>query len=226
MSSQRLLLALHWALWISVVLQATVFTAAGSSSSIRNRRATFKPSLLPSPVQLIEQAECLSTEWSRYLFLRQFLDCVPEESSSKLKFVGDVGWEEMNLVLALSLGFRVDEEKNVVYHSQALCPYGWSSLEATPNVADLFDQALEYHMHKDLPADDGATDMVLETIVGLFMHEHMKKAKEHDMEVRRRVLVARWLYVQGFLSTTFPPRERFVPAHIRNAIDDEEEDEE
>jgi len=177
----------------------------------------------PSPQQLLNQADSLSSEWSRYLFLRQFLDCVPE-SPLNLKFVGDeVGWNEVNAVLALALGFRVVDELSVC-QLQELAPLGWGNLECSPDFSDLLDQKLEYLLCKDLPSDDGATDMFLEAIVGLHMYEQMKKAKEKDLEVRRRVLIARWLYVQGFLTTSFPQQERFVPHHIRNSIENEEDD--
>jgi len=35
------------------------------------------------------------------------------------------------------------------------------------------------------------------------------------VDLRRRVLVCRWLYVMGFLQEDFPPRQRYVPHHQR-----------
>lgn len=55
-------------------------------------------------------------------------------------------------------------------------------------------------------------DLVIETIAGMEAHLVMKASS--DPLVQRRVLVAKWLYTQGFLTTDFPALERFVPHHL------------
>ena len=47
----------------------------------------------------------------------------------------------------------------------------------------------------DLPDDEAATDIVLETIAGLEMYQLLKAST--DLEVQRRILISKWLYVQG-----------------------------
>jgi len=64
-------------------------------------------------------------------------------------------------------------------------------------------------------------DLVIETIAGMEAHLAMKVS--NDPLVQRRVLVAKWLYTQGFLTTDFPAQERFVPHHLADEFKAEEE---
>lgn len=61
-------------------------------------------------------------------------------------------------------------------------------------------------------------DLVIETIAGLEAHLAMKASS--DPLVQRRVLVAKWLYTQGFLTTDFPALERFVPHHLAEEFEE------
>jgi hypothetical protein len=65
-------------------------------------------------------------------------------------------------------------------------------------------------------------DIVLEQLAGLEMYAMMKNSE--DPEVRRRVLLGKWFYIQGFLNEVFPPTERFVPAHIAASLDDDDDE--
>jgi hypothetical protein len=64
-------------------------------------------------------------------------------------------------------------------------------------------------------------DLVIETIAGLEAHLAMKASS--DPLVQRRVLVAKWLYTQGFLTTDFPALERFVPHHLAEEFEEASE---
>ena len=68
-------------------------------------------------------------------------------------------------------------------------------------------------------------DIVMETLAGLEIYKQMKESP--SAEVRRRVLVSKWLYVQGFFNDEFPVKTRFIPGHMVNAMggDDNDDDE-
>lgn len=65
-------------------------------------------------------------------------------------------------------------------------------------------------------------DIVLEALAGLEMYKMMKA--NADPEVQRRILVGKWLYVHNFLGDTFPSEVRYIPGHLRDRNDDEEDD--
>lgn len=44
-----------------------------------------------------------------------------------------------------------------------------------------------------------------------------------DPLIKRRILLAKWMYVQGFLNTDFPPTERYIPHHLQREVEDAEE---
>ena len=60
---------------------------------------------------------------------------------------------------------------------------------------------------------------MIETIAGTEAHQAMKASD--DPLIQRRVLVAKWLYTQGFLTDDFPARERFVPHHLADEFEEE-----
>ena len=47
-----------------------------------------------------------------------------------------------------------------------------------------------------------------------------------DADLQQRYLVSKWLYVHGFLSEEFPQTKRFIPGHLLDSYEDEEEDKE
>jgi hypothetical protein len=60
--------------------------------------------------------------------------------------------------------------------------------------------------------------MIIETLVGVEMFKMMKSSD--DNEIKRRILIGKWLYINGFLSADFPARERYIPGHVRENLDD------
>lgn len=59
---------------------------------------------------------------------------------------------------------------------------------------------------------------MLETLVGADYYGRLKNST--DPHVLRRIVVAKWIYVQGFLGADFPPRERYVPPHMAEEAED------
>lgn len=58
------------------------------------------------------------------------------------------------------------------------------------------------------------TDIVIEQFIGFEIYQLIKKST--CQEALLRVLIVKWLYVQGVLQSDFPPtKERFIPAHMR-----------
>lgn len=55
----------------------------------------------------------------------------------------------------------------------------------------------------ELPDDDEASDLVIETIIGSEIYKHMKRSDNED--ITRRIILSKWLYNQDFLtSPSFP----------------------
>ena len=174
----------------------------------------------------------LSTTWSRYMWLRDMLDYVPPgdgDSDDRLTYMGNVTWQEVSGVFALLIGYRPTpgETPRVVYE---LAPPQWIDVDV-PSLSDFDSTFMDYMLAKDLPDDDEENDLILETIGGLEFSKVMARyAEAGAVEVRRKLLLVKWLYVQGFLTNDFPPRERFTPHHLveddETDIDDYWEDEE
>lgn len=61
-------------------------------------------------------------------------------------------------------------------------------------------------------------DLIIESLLGLEYYNTLKEA--NDPATMRRVLITKWMYVQGFLNNVFPPAERFVPFHRLNSLED------
>jgi hypothetical protein len=58
----------------------------------------------------------------------------------------------------------------------------------------------------------------MESLVGMELYAELKNSTEPA--VQRRVLVAKWVYIQGFLNNDFPAQERYVPAHLQREVED------
>ena len=59
--------------------------------------------------------------------------------------------------------------------------------------------------------------------MGLEMFQIMKR--ESNPEFQRKMLLAKWMYVNGFLDDVFPSTERFIPGHVaERGIEDMDED--
>lgn len=44
--------------------------------------------------------------------------------------------------------------------------------------------------------------------------------KSSNVEMKRRLLVGKWLYVRGYLSDEFPHSKIFIPGHLADQYDD------
>ena len=69
-------------------------------------------------------------------------------------------------------------------------------------------------MQADLPSDEMTIDMFMETIAGLETYNQMKQST--DESIKRRMLIATWLYIQGFLEHEFPAIIKYIPGHMMN----------
>ena len=64
-------------------------------------------------------------------------------------------------------------------------------------------------MLSELPGDDEARDLAIETIIGNEIYKHMKKSSNDD--IQKRILLSKWLYSQDFLTSHyFPIRHKNV----------------
>jgi hypothetical protein len=64
-------------------------------------------------------------------------------------------------------------------------------------------------------------EIVIEAIVGLEMFKQMKDSENAD--TLQRILVAKWMYVQGFLNNEFPVESKFIPNHLLFSNDNEDD---
>ena len=177
-----------------------------------------------------------ATEWNRYSLLRQFLDYIPvsvtpsdaqyvvrEDTSShasseniRMKYMGDVSWRIINLVCLIMLGWRARD--NSIQLDTKLQPITWQSdptrcMDQLFDFSDWQDQFIDYKLSCDLPEEEESTDLVCEALGGYEMFKLMSSCAESDVELRRKLLVVKWLYVYGFLSSEFPPVLRVIPYH-------------
>ena len=60
-------------------------------------------------------------------------------------------------------------------------------------------------------------DIALESLSGVEMYKRMKN--NDSAEMQRRILVAKWMYINNFLGDKFPSTERFIPGHKKNEED-------
>lgn len=80
---------------------------------------------------------------------------------------------------------------------------------------------LHYHLHPHIYYYTHYTDIVMESLVGHLAYSEMKAST--DPHLQRRILIAKWIYIHGFLNIHFPPTRRYTPAHFeveerKNAI--------
>lgn len=54
-------------------------------------------------------------------------------------------------------------------------------------------------------------------MVGFEMLKILKRSSNADM--KRRLLVGKWLYVRGYLNDKFPHTELFIPGHLEDQYD-------
>ena len=148
-------------------------------------------------------ASDLSSTFQRYRWMARFLD--DEES-----------YDDTAIVLALVLGFRGAEGR--VVFNDTIGAYGWQNecKEALPvySMLDSLDTAMEARLRRDIPEDPEVTDVAIEPVVGIEMYKKMSNPERGATKWElRRVLLAKWLYVHGFMtSESFPSLHEYVPA--------------
>jgi hypothetical protein len=63
--------------------------------------------------------------------------------------------------------------------------------------------------------------LIFEAVAGMEAFANWKK--HGDVMHRRKILLVKWLYVQGFFNDNiFPPIERFIPPHMADDMEDNE----
>eukprot|EP01041_Mallomonas_annulata_P001885 gene1885-3655_t len=141
--------------------------------------------------------------FSRYIFLREFLE--GEE---------DATWEDAEAAAAVVMGFRA--EGGTVVHKKEFSPYGWDTVYSIPPLSNYKDVTVTQRFEEDLPNEE-AMDILLESVAGV---EGFKVLKlQEDEETLRKLLVVKWLYVNGFLIDDFPSSNRFIPGHVDVDVD-------
>ena len=166
------------------------------------------PSVEVTVSDLIAATAEYKDEFKRYKTLKDFVD-------------GDEPWSTMHPILALSMGFRVEEgdaeggeSDALIRQNTDLSPVGWEGLSRIPDfsVTTMENAFFEQKLQNDLPEEEESTGLIIEMMVGVEMYKQSKKSKDPD--VHRRQLIGKWLYAQGFLANQYPPRIRFIPSHL------------
>ena len=67
-----------------------------------------------------------------------------------------------------------------------------------PDLSQEWSKDFTAFLLSELPDDDEANDLVIETIVGTEIYKHMKYCNNND--VKRRILLSKWLYSKDFLT--------------------------
>ena len=152
--------------------------------------------------KITKLSQYLQTEFNRYQFIRDFLE--GDE---------DITWNDVHVVIALVLGFRIDSIDNSCKQNDDYAPIGWSRLTDIPDFASE-DPFMDERLQRDMPDEEEAVDIVVETIIGT---EMLKIMKQGSADIRRRILVSKWLYVHGFLTySDFPIKTKIdeYPQHL------------
>jgi hypothetical protein len=66
--------------------------------------------------------------------------------------------------------------------------------------------------------------MVIETFTGVEMYKIIKAKALDDRELNCRILTAKWMFIHNILGSTFPAKVRFIPVHITEEIDFDDEE--
>lgn len=128
-------------------------------------------------------------------------------------FPGNVGWNDVQLVMEILLGCRTFTVINcdgvrvrTLYHDTQLAPLAWKSRNSYPSFSNTSDLMVETHLKDEIPTE--GADLILETLMGV---EYLKQVKLNgNLDIRRRMLVAQWMYTYGVLDKVFPPTEPAV----------------
>lgn len=178
-----------------------------------------------------------STEFMRYTFLRRLLDGDIPLSDVLPPFALLLGFAESpfealsngkgsdqsnaSMNMNLNLGVNSESYKRLpCIQRQECAAYGWEGLSnCVPDVTNLDDPFIEKRLLSDIPDEEGATDVLLECLVGVDMYKILKDSQ--DPIEKRRVAITKWMYVYNFLADEFA--ERYVPPHFRDITDEEDD---
>ena len=164
-------------------------------------------------------AKELGSQFSRYRLLKDLLE-------------GEIDLQEAQPALALVLGFRAtthsetegETEGGGARQMEGCAAYGWGGLSGMPDLTLLqgpLSDRVSDRLQADIPSDAELTDVAIEPLVGLEMYKLMKAGgRPEDV---RRVLLAKWLYVHGFITQhAFPPGpgEVYVPRSLQEGEGD------
>jgi len=94
-------------------------------------------------------------------------------------------WSDVEVILATMLGYRVANKLEFeLVRNQTLCAYGWENVYLFPDAAFLMEdikssnsemnKRFESRMAVDIPEDEGSTDVLCESLVGLETYALMK----------------------------------------------------
>lgn len=61
-------------------------------------------------------------------------------------------------------------------------------------------------------------DAVMETLVGFECYKELKESD--DAIVQRQILIARWIFTNGFLNNDFPCNFRYIPDHVAQHLEE------
>ena len=150
----------------------------------------------------------LSGAFERYKWLARFLDDEEDNSTTMA-------------VLATVLGRRIDSTGEVVFDKEA-CAYGWAKeCNGEPPVAAMLDAEnveMAKRLSQDVPEDEEVTDIAIEPVVGIEMYRQMRDPITASSWDTRRILLAKWLYVHGFMTEdSFPVKTAFIPQNLVEA---------
>ena len=183
----------------------------GDMSIFNNSDSKTSNDIQISSKRLSEVSSSLSLVFDRYKWMGSFLD-------------GDHDDTAVMAVLALVLGFREDSMKagNIVYERD-VGAYGWQQIcesDGIPNLLDTENEKIAERLAADIPEDSEITDVAIEPIVGVEMYRQLTDPTISSAEEKRRVLLAKWLYVHNFVTgDAFPVTETFTPVHLMEEDD-------
>lgn len=77
------------------------------------------------------------------------------DTRTDLYFAGDIAWQDIHVVVGLTLGFRV--KNGALIQDKTLAPHGWENLDVIPDLTDFAEDFAVSKMQADIPDDEAAT---------------------------------------------------------------------
>lgn len=156
-----------------------------------------------TPLEYQDVIRKFSSDFTRYKFLKDFLE-------------DDTDWFELQPLLTILFGWRLNEAKQQLEHHPELAPVGWEQLGAScPDLSNPSNKQIKAKLEGDLPEDEEAAELLLEALMG---SEWLKFAKNKPVsdDLKQRMLVIKWLSAQGITHNEFPLTAKFIPGHMRD----------